>query len=81
MDKCRGTLFRAIATRAIIAAIPAAMASAYASGIFISPPRIASYEYTPVAEIVVAPNTVGVAESPLYGASVEEINEQLDDLA
>ncbi|WP_197040201.1 cellulase family glycosylhydrolase [Mycobacterium sp. URHB0044] len=56
------------------------MASAYASGIFISPPRVASYEYTPVAEIVVAPNTVGVAESPLYGASVAEINEQLDAL-
>jgi hypothetical protein len=56
------------------------MASAYASGIFISPPRVVSYEYTPVAEIVVAPNTVGVAESPLYGASAEEINEQLDAL-
>lgn len=80
MNKSKGGVLRALATRSVIAVIPAAMVSAYASGIFVSPPRIASYEFTPVAEIVVAPNTVGVAESPLYGASLDEINQQLDAL-
>jgi hypothetical protein len=80
MNKSTGGLFRAIATRAVIAVIPAAMVSAYASGIFVSPPRMASFEVLPVAEIVVAPNTVGVAESPLYGMTQGEIDAQLDQL-
>src|SRR6185295_17427012 len=80
MIKNRGGLLRSVATRAVIAVIPAAMVSAYASGIFISPPRTASYEITPVAEITVDPSTVGVAESPLYGMSQADIDTQLDQL-
>jgi hypothetical protein len=80
MNKSTGGLFRTIATRAVIAVIPAAMVSAYASGIFVSPPRMAAYEFVPVAEIVVAPNTIGVAESPLYGMTQQQINDQLDQL-
>ncbi|MDT4999943.1 MAG: polysaccharide biosynthesis protein PslG, partial [Mycobacterium sp.] len=74
MNKCRGTLFRAIATRAVIAVIPAAMVSAYASGIFVTPPRMAAYEYVQVADITDTPNTIGMAESPLYGMSQADIN-------
>jgi hypothetical protein len=80
MNKCRGTLFRAIATRAVIAVIPAAMVSAYASGIFVAPPRMAAYEYVQVAEITNTPNTIGMAESPLYGMSQADINATLDQL-
>lgn len=80
MNKCKGTLFRAIATRAVIAVIPAAMVSVYASGIFISPPRMAAYEIAQVAEITNTPNTIGMAESPLYGMTDAEINAQLDQL-
>jgi hypothetical protein len=80
MNKCRGTLFRAIATRAVIAVIPAAMVSAYASGIFVSPPRMAAYDYVQVAEITNTPNTIGMAESPLYGMSQADINATLDQL-
>src|SRR5882757_6097019 len=80
MNKCRGTLFRAIATRAVIAVIPVAMVSAYASGIFVSPPRMADYEYIQVAEITDTPNTIGMAESPLYGMSQADINATLDQL-
>ncbi|MBB5160154.1 cellulase family glycosylhydrolase [Mycobacterium sp. AZCC_0083] len=80
MNKCRGTLFRAIATRAVIAVIPAAMVSAYASGIFVAPPRMAAYEYVQVAEITDTPNTIGMAESPLYGMSQADIDATLDQL-
>ncbi|MDT5068662.1 MAG: polysaccharide biosynthesis protein PslG [Mycobacterium sp.] len=80
MNKCRGTLLRAIATRAVIAVIPVAMVSVYASGIFISPPRMASYEIAQVAEITDTPNTIGMAESPLYGMTDAQINAQLDQL-
>lgn len=69
-----------LATRGVIAAIPVAMVSAYASGVFVQPPRLATLEYAPVAEIVNSPTTVGVAESPLYGASQAAIDTQLDDL-
>jgi hypothetical protein len=80
MNKCKGTLFRTIATRAVIAVIPVAMVSAYASGIFVSPPRMAAYEYAQVAEITQTPNTIGMAESPLYGMSQADINATLDQL-
>src|SRR5882757_1234110 len=80
MNKCRGTLFRAIATRAVIAVIPAAMVSAYASGIFVAPPRMAAYEYVQVAEITDTPNTIGMAESNLYGMSQADIDATLDQL-
>ena len=59
-------IFRTLATRSVLAALPVAMVSAYASNSFVpTPPRIASYEYRQVAEIVVAPSTVGIAASPL----------------
>ncbi|MDT5363635.1 MAG: polysaccharide biosynthesis protein PslG [Mycobacterium sp.] len=80
MNKCKGTLFRSIATRAVIAVIPAAMVSAYASGIFVSPPRMAAYDYIQVAEITQTPNTIGMAESPLYGMSQADIDATLDQL-
>jgi hypothetical protein len=74
-------LVRQIATRAVVAAIPVAMASAYASGLFIQPPRLAAaLEYQPVAEITVAPTTIGVATSPLYGQTKAQIEAQLDDM-
>lgn len=78
MAQQKAGLLRRLATRSVIAALPVAMASAYASGIFVSPPRLASYEILPVAEITVSPNTVGIATSPLYGQTLEQINQQLD---
>ena len=80
MIKTRDGLLRTVATRAVIGVLPAAMVSAYASGIFISPPRIASYEFTPVAEITAAPTTVGIAASNLYGMSATDIDAQLDQM-
>ena len=74
-------IFRSLATRSVLAALPVAMVSAYASNSFVpTPPRIASYEYQKVAEIVVAPSTVGIAASPLYGQSKAAIEAQLDDM-
>jgi hypothetical protein len=73
-------LLRALATRTVIAVIPVAMVSAYASGIFVSPPRMASYDYTQVAEIVDSSTTIGMAESPLYGMSQADINATLDQM-
>jgi hypothetical protein len=70
----------AAATRTTIAVIPLAMVSAYASGILVTPPRLAQLQYSPVAEIVVSPSTVGVAESPLYGETDAQIGQQLDAL-
>jgi hypothetical protein len=80
MIKTRGGLLRTVATRAVIAAIPAAMVSAYAGGLFISPPRTASYEIAMVAEITADPTTVGIAASNLYGMSAADINAQLDQM-
>jgi hypothetical protein len=56
------------------------MVSAYASGIFVTPPRMAAYEYVQVAEITDTPNTIGMAESPLYGMSQADIDATLDQL-
>lgn len=78
MAQQKAGLLRRLATRSVIATLPVAMASAYASGIFVSPPRLASYDILPVAEITVSPNTVGIATSPLYGQTLEQINQQLD---
>ncbi|MBJ7341620.1 cellulase family glycosylhydrolase [Mycolicibacterium sp.] len=71
---------RTLATRGVIAVLPIAMVSAYASGIFVEPHRNASFDVMPVAEITVSPSTVGVAESPLYGMTAAQINQQLDQL-
>ncbi|TQR88681.1 cellulase family glycosylhydrolase [Mycobacterium hodleri] len=81
MKKAKQGLLKAIATRGVIAAIPVAMASAYASNLFVPvPPRMASYEYQQVAEITVSPNTVGVAASPLYGQTKAQIDQQLSEM-
>ncbi|WP_082569919.1 cellulase family glycosylhydrolase [Mycobacterium sp. Root135] len=81
MKKASQGLLKAIATRGVIAAIPVAMASAYASNLFVPvPPRMASYEYQQVAEITVSPNTVGVAASPLYGQTKAQIDQQLNEM-
>lgn len=81
MKKASQGLLKAIATRGVIAAIPVAMASAYASNLFVPvPPRMASYEYQQVAEITVSPNTVGVAASPLYGQTKAQIDQQLSEM-
>jgi hypothetical protein len=80
MAKTARGMFRQIAMRGVIAAIPIAMVSAYASGIFIEPPRLAQMKYEQVAEITTTPNTIGVATSPLYGQTKAEIEQQLDDL-
>jgi hypothetical protein len=80
MNKTAKGMLRTLATRGVIAVIPVAMVSAYASGIFVQPHRNASFDFMPVAEIDVSPSTVGVAESPLYGMSAAQINDQLDQL-
>jgi uncharacterized membrane protein YgcG len=77
----QGCLFRRVATRSVIAALPVAMTAAYASGLFVQPPRLAAQiDYVPVAEITVAPTTVGIADSPLYGMSRADIDKQLDEM-
>lgn len=80
MTRTRGNLLRQIATRGVVAVLPVAMASAYASGLFVQPPRLAALKFEPVAEITVAPTTVGVATSPLYGQPKAAIEKQLDDM-
>jgi hypothetical protein len=80
MAKTTRGILRRVATRSIIAALPIAIASAYASGLFIEPPRLAQMKYEQVAEITTTPNTIGIATSPLYGQSKAEIEQQLDDL-
>jgi hypothetical protein len=65
----------------VIAALPVAMTAAYASGLFVQPPRLAAQiDYVPVAEITVAPTTVGIADSPLYGMSRADIDKSLDQM-
>ncbi|MCV7420880.1 hypothetical protein H7K45_10055, partial [Mycobacterium yunnanensis] len=81
MTKVSQGFFKAVATRGVIAAIPVAMASAYASNLMVpTPPRIAAYEFQQVAEITVSPDTVGVAASPLYGQTKAQIDQQLSDM-
>ena len=81
MKKASQGFLKAVATRGVIAAIPVAMASAYASNLFVPvPPRMASYEYQQVAEITVSPTTVGVAASPLYGQTKAQIDQQLSEM-
>jgi len=72
---------RGVATRGIIAAVPAAMVMAY-SGNLVAPttPRSASYSYVETAEIVDSPSTVGIADSNLYGMTDAEISTELDRL-
>lgn len=79
MKKKKSGLLRSIATRTVIAAIPVAMVSAYAGGVSVVP-RSASYDIQTVAEISVSPTTVGVATSPLYGQTLAQINQQLDEM-
>jgi hypothetical protein len=74
-------VFRTLATRSVIAALPVAMVSAYACNMLVpTPPRIAAYEVQQVAEITVSPSTVGVAVSPLYGQTRADIDAQLDQM-
>jgi hypothetical protein len=57
---------RSVATKGVIAALPIAMASAYFGNTHLpTPPRLASYDYRPVAEITVDSTTVGLADSSL----------------
>ncbi|GAB7070840.1 cellulase family glycosylhydrolase [Mycolicibacterium hodleri] len=81
MKKTPRGLLKTLATRSVIAAIPVAMVSAYATNVVAPmPPRIAAYEYQQVAEITVSPNTVGVAASPLYGQTKAQIDQQLNEM-
>ena len=81
MKKYGQGLFKAIAMRGIVVAIPVAMASAYASNLFVPvPPRMAAYEYQQVAEITTTPSTVGIAASTLYGQTKAQIDTQLDEM-
>jgi hypothetical protein len=80
MAKSKERLLRRIANRSVIAALPVAIASAYASGLFIEPPRLAEAKYQTVAEITTTPSTVGIATSPLYGQPKAAIEKQLDDM-
>ncbi|MDX1890696.1 cellulase family glycosylhydrolase [Mycolicibacterium sp. 050158] len=81
MTKSNAKWGRRIATRGIVAALPAAMVVAYASNLFAPlPPRLASYQYVETAEIVDSPSTVGVADSNLYGMTDEQIATELDQL-
>ncbi|KAA0096155.1 hypothetical protein CIW49_21865 [Mycolicibacterium sp. P1-18] len=81
MKKTPRGLLKTLATRSVIAAIPVAMVSAYASNMAAPmPPRIAAYEFQQVAEITVSPNTVGVAASPLYGQTKAQIDQQLSEM-
>ncbi|MFC7671512.1 cellulase family glycosylhydrolase [Mycolicibacterium sp. GCM10028919] len=80
MAKSKERLLRRIATRSVLAALPVAIASAYASGIFIEPPRLAEAKFQTVAEISTTPSTVGIATSPLYGQPKAAIEKQLDDM-
>ena len=61
------TALRTMATKAVVAVLPVAVTCAYASNLFVpSPPRLAAYDYQPVAEITVSGSTVGLADSNLY---------------
>ena len=80
MAKSKERLLRRIATRSVLAALPVAIASAYASGLFIEPPRLAEAKFQTVAEISTTPSTVGIATSPLYGQPKAAIEKQLDDM-
>ena len=81
MERTKG-LFKNLATRTVIAAIPVAMVGAYAVNTDVpTPPRMAAYEYTQVAEITVAPSTVGLADSNLYALSNAEIDFQLQQMS
>ena len=74
-------MFRTLATRSVLAALPVAMVSAYATNMIVpTPPRMAAYEFQQVAEITVSPSTVGIAASPLYGQTKAAIDAQLDEM-
>lgn len=56
-----------MATKTVVAVLPVALTCAYASNLFVpQPPRLAAYDYQPVAEITVSGSTVGLADSNLY---------------
>ena len=74
-------MFRTLATRSVLAALPVAMVSAYATNMIVpTPPRMAAYDFQQVAEITVSPSTVGIAASPLYGQTKAAIDAQLDEM-
>lgn len=56
-----------MATKTVVAVLPVALTCAYVSNLFVpQPPRLAAYDYQPVAEITVSGSTVGLADSNLY---------------
>ncbi|GAB7069008.1 beta-galactosidase [Mycobacterium hodleri] len=56
-----------MATKTVVAVLPVALTCAYASNLFVPPPRrLAAYDYLPVAEITVSGSTVGLADSNLF---------------
>jgi len=67
MSNRRSTVLRTIATKTVVAVLPVALTCAYASNLFVpQPPRLAAYDYQPVAEITVSGSTVGLADSNLF---------------
>lgn len=77
------SLFRKVAQRGVIAALPVAMVAAYSTNFIApTPPRLSSAEYDLVAEIVNSATTVGIAASSvsLSGLTAEQIGEELDDM-
>jgi len=56
-----------MATKTVVAVLPVALTCAYVSNLFVpQPPRLAAYDFQPVAEITVSGSTVGLADSNLY---------------
>ncbi|WP_158083887.1 cellulase family glycosylhydrolase [Mycobacterium sp. AT1] len=56
-----------MATKTVVAVLPVALTCAYVSNLFVpQSPRLAAYDYQPVAEITVSGSTVGLADSNLF---------------
>lgn len=67
MTNRHATVLRTMATKTVVAVLPVALTCAYASTLFVpAPPRLAAYDYLPVAEITVSGSTVGLADSNLF---------------
>ncbi|OPX06137.1 hypothetical protein B1790_28815 [Mycobacterium sp. AT1] len=67
MSNRHGTVLRTMATKTVVAVLPVALTCAYVSNLFVpQSPRLAAYDYQPVAEITVSGSTVGLADSNLF---------------
>lgn len=67
MSNRHSTVLRTMATKTVVAVLAVALTCAYVSNLFVpQPPRLAAYDYQPVAEITVSGSTVGLADSNLY---------------